>query len=85
MKGDIAGSGSLVVGSSDGAATTLALESGTQSFGTLDTRPGAALAVNSRLQAQSPLLNGGTLGGDGTVSGMVVNKGTLSPGTRREF
>ena len=80
VKGDIAGSGSLVVGSSDGAATTLALETGTQSFGTVVTQPGAALAVNSRLQAQSPLLNGGTLGGDGTVSGMVVNTGTLSPG-----
>ncbi|MGF7206548.1 autotransporter-associated beta strand protein [Skermanella aerolata] len=80
VKGDIAGSGSLVVGSSDGAATTLALETGTQSFGTVVTRPGATLAVNSRLQAQSPLLNGGTLGGDGTVSGMVVNTGTLSPG-----
>ncbi|WP_192499282.1 autotransporter domain-containing protein [Skermanella pratensis] len=80
VTGDIDGSGSLVVGSSQGTLATLALEAGNQSFGTVVTRPGATLTVNSRLQAQSPLLNGGTLGGDGTVSGTVVNTGTLSPG-----
>ncbi|EWY37595.1 hypothetical protein N825_17390 [Skermanella stibiiresistens SB22] len=78
--GDIAGGGSLVIGSSEGGTAALTLDSGTQTFGTVVNQPDATLVANSRLRALSPLWNGGTLGGGGTISGLVVNTGTLSPG-----
>lgn len=79
LSGDVSGGGGLTIGSDDGTATTLTLGSGTQVFTSVATESAAALTVNARLEA-SALVNGGTLGGDGTVAGTVVNTGIVAPG-----